>query len=134
MSINTKTEFLERNPVFALCNKLVFSLWFEYLKKINKERQELEKDWTPQAVKRVKSALAIRQIAEKEEIKIAQEKRALEEEKAKAAEEAAKLAATGGEVKAEAVAGEEGETRGRGPGRGPSSVSRASTPGHIKRQ
>lgn len=46
----------------------------EYLKKINKDRQSLEKDWTPQAVKRVKSSLAIRHIAKVEEIKVPQEK------------------------------------------------------------
>jgi len=41
-----------------------------YLKQLKKERKELEKDWEPQAKKRVTSALALREIAKAEDIKI----------------------------------------------------------------
>lgn len=40
-----------------------------YLDKIGKKKAELEKDWEPQAEKRVKSALALKKIAEAESIK-----------------------------------------------------------------
>lgn len=42
----------------------------QYLEKLKKDKSELEKDWEPQAVKRVKAALAMKEIAKLEEIKI----------------------------------------------------------------
>ncbi|PID51946.1 MAG: trigger factor [Candidatus Moraniibacteriota bacterium] len=42
----------------------------EYLIKINKTREEIEKEWEPQAKKRVLSALILEQIANEEEINI----------------------------------------------------------------
>lgn len=42
----------------------------QYLGQLKKERKDLEKDWQPQAVKRVKSALALREIVKLEEIKV----------------------------------------------------------------
>jgi len=42
----------------------------QYLEKIKKDKKELEKDWESQAEKRVKSALALKEIAKLEEIKI----------------------------------------------------------------
>ena len=42
----------------------------DYLEKLGKKRADLEKDWQPQAQKRVKSALALRVIAKEEEIKV----------------------------------------------------------------
>lgn len=41
----------------------------DYLAKIKKEKSELAKDWQPQAEKRVKSALGLKEIAKMEEIK-----------------------------------------------------------------
>ncbi|MFA6047507.1 MAG: trigger factor [Parcubacteria group bacterium] len=41
-----------------------------YLDKIGKKKSELEKDWEPQATKRVISALALKEIAKAEEIKV----------------------------------------------------------------
>ncbi len=40
----------------------------EYLRQIKKEKAELEKEWHPQAEKRVKSALILKEIAKKEKI------------------------------------------------------------------
>ncbi len=40
----------------------------QYLSRINKEKTELEKDWEPQAQKRVKSAMALEKIAKMENI------------------------------------------------------------------
>lgn len=40
----------------------------QYLGQLKKDRKELEKDWEPQAEKRVKSALALKEIAKLEEI------------------------------------------------------------------
>ncbi len=42
----------------------------DYLSKIKKTKEELMKDWAPQAEKRVKSSLALKEIAKMEEIKI----------------------------------------------------------------
>lgn len=42
----------------------------QYLGQLKKDREELEKGWEPQAEKRVKSALALKEIAKTEEIKI----------------------------------------------------------------
>jgi trigger factor len=42
----------------------------QYLGQLKKDRKELEKDWEPQAEKRVKSALALTDIAKQEEISI----------------------------------------------------------------
>jgi len=42
----------------------------QYLAQLKKEKKDLEKDWEPQAEKRVKSALALREIVKMEEIKI----------------------------------------------------------------
>ncbi|MDP1883771.1 MAG: trigger factor [Candidatus Moranbacteria bacterium] len=42
----------------------------QYLAQLKKEKSDLEKDWQPQAVKRVKSALALKEIVKSEEIKI----------------------------------------------------------------
>lgn len=42
----------------------------QYLTQLKKERKDLEKDWQPQAEKRVKSAMALREIVKLEEIKI----------------------------------------------------------------
>jgi trigger factor len=42
----------------------------DYLEKLGKKRADLEKDWKPQALKRVKSALALRAIVKDEEIKL----------------------------------------------------------------
>ncbi|MFA7209552.1 MAG: trigger factor [Parcubacteria group bacterium] len=42
----------------------------QYLSQLKKERADLEKDWQPQAVKRVKSALALKEIVKLEEIRI----------------------------------------------------------------
>jgi trigger factor len=42
----------------------------QYLGQLKKDRKELEKDWEPQAQKRVKSALALTEIAKLEEIKV----------------------------------------------------------------
>jgi trigger factor len=41
----------------------------QYLEKISKKKEDLEKDWEPQAEKRVISAMAIRQIAKEQDIK-----------------------------------------------------------------
>jgi len=41
-----------------------------YLKQLKKERKELEKDWIPQAEKRVKSALALKELAKMEDVKV----------------------------------------------------------------
>jgi len=49
-----------------------------YLGKIGKKKEDLEKDWRPQAEKRVKSALALKEIAKQEEIKV--ESKKIEEE------------------------------------------------------
>jgi len=42
----------------------------DYLEKINKKRQDLEKEWEPNAIKRVTLALAMKNIFKKEEITI----------------------------------------------------------------
>ncbi|MDO8240647.1 MAG: trigger factor [Candidatus Moranbacteria bacterium] len=42
----------------------------QYLAQLKKEKKDLEKDWAPQAEKRVKSALALREIVKMEEIKV----------------------------------------------------------------
>ncbi|MEA3322823.1 MAG: trigger factor [Patescibacteria group bacterium] len=42
----------------------------QYLEKIGKKREDLEKEWAPQAKKRVVSALVLEQIADEEEINI----------------------------------------------------------------
>lgn len=42
----------------------------QYLAQLKKEREDLEKDWKPQAEKRVKSAMALQEIIKAEEIKI----------------------------------------------------------------
>lgn len=42
----------------------------QYLLQLKKDKKELEKDWLPQAEKRVKSALALKEIAKLEEIKV----------------------------------------------------------------
>jgi len=42
----------------------------QYLAQLKKEKKDLEKDWQPQAAKRVKSALALREIVKMEEIKL----------------------------------------------------------------
>jgi len=42
----------------------------QYLAQLKKDKKDLEKDWEPQAEKRVKSALALREIVKLEEIKI----------------------------------------------------------------
>jgi len=42
----------------------------DYLSKIKKDKKDLEKDWIPQSEKRVKSALALKEIAKMEEVKI----------------------------------------------------------------
>jgi trigger factor len=41
-----------------------------YLENLKKNKEELLKDWEPQAEKRIKSAMALKEIAKKEEIKI----------------------------------------------------------------
>ena len=41
-----------------------------YLEKLKKTRVELTKDWEPQAEKRIKSALALKEIVKKEEVKV----------------------------------------------------------------
>jgi trigger factor len=42
----------------------------QYLAQLKKEKKDLEKDWHPQAEKRVKSAMALREIVKLEEIKV----------------------------------------------------------------
>lgn len=42
----------------------------QYLEKLGKKKEELKKDWMPQAEKRVLSALALREIIKQEEIKV----------------------------------------------------------------
>lgn len=42
----------------------------QYLEQLKKERKDLEKDWLPQAEKRVASAMALREIVKMEEIKV----------------------------------------------------------------
>ncbi|MFZ2882498.1 MAG: trigger factor [Candidatus Moraniibacteriota bacterium] len=42
----------------------------EYLAKINKTKADLSKDWNPQAEKRIKSAMALKEIAKMEEVKV----------------------------------------------------------------
>ena len=42
----------------------------QYLAQLKKERKDLEKDWEPQAAKRVISAMALKEIAKLEEINI----------------------------------------------------------------
>lgn len=49
-----------------------------YLEKINKSREDLEKEWESQAQKRIKSALVLEEVAKQKEIEIASEK--IEEE------------------------------------------------------
>lgn len=49
-----------------------------YLEKINKSRENLEKEWEGQAQKRIKSALVLEEVAKQKEIEIASEK--IEEE------------------------------------------------------
>ncbi len=41
-----------------------------YLEKLKKNKAELLKDWEPQAEKRIKSAMALKEIAKKEEVKV----------------------------------------------------------------
>ena len=41
----------------------------QYLEKIGKKKDDLERDWEPQAARRVISAMAIQEIAKQEEIK-----------------------------------------------------------------
>lgn len=41
-----------------------------YLEKLKKDKKELLKDWEPQAEKRIKSAMALKEIAKKEEVKV----------------------------------------------------------------
>lgn len=43
----------------------------DYLAKMGKNRQDLEKDWQPQAEKRVKSALGLKEVAKAEKIEVA---------------------------------------------------------------
>lgn len=50
----------------------------QYLRQLKKDRKELEKDWEPQAEKRVKSALALKEIAKLEKIGV--ESKEIEEE------------------------------------------------------
>jgi len=45
----------------------------DYLKQIKKTEQDLKRDWEPQAVKRIKTALALSQIAKDREIKVSSE-------------------------------------------------------------
>jgi len=45
----------------------------DYLSRVNKTRDDLEKDWEPPAEKRVKSALVLEEIAKSEDIKVASE-------------------------------------------------------------
>ena len=42
----------------------------QYLEKLGKKKEDLKKDWLPQAEKRVISALALKEIISKEEIKV----------------------------------------------------------------
>ena len=49
-----------------------------YLNQIKKNREDLEKDWKPQAEKRIKSAMVLEKVAQDEGIKVASEK--IEEE------------------------------------------------------
>lgn len=42
----------------------------QYLRKLKKDKKELEKDWEPQAEKRIKSALALKEITRREEITV----------------------------------------------------------------
>jgi len=46
----------------------------DYLQKMNKKREDLEKDWKPQAEKRIKAALALEKIATDEKIEVSKEK------------------------------------------------------------
>ncbi|MCK9378890.1 MAG: trigger factor [Candidatus Moranbacteria bacterium] len=45
-----------------------------YLEKMKKSREELEKEWKPQAEKRIKSALVLEEVAKQKEIEISSEK------------------------------------------------------------
>ncbi|MDH4330314.1 MAG: trigger factor [Candidatus Moranbacteria bacterium] len=45
----------------------------QYLEQIKKTRQDLEKNWMPQAEKRIKSALALEEVAKEEEIEVSSE-------------------------------------------------------------
>lgn len=45
----------------------------EYLEKLGKDKNDLKKDWQPQAEKRIVSALAMKEIIEQEEIKVSAE-------------------------------------------------------------
>lgn len=45
----------------------------DYLKQVGKNKEDLEKDWRPQAEKRIKSAMALTKIAEEKEIDVPQE-------------------------------------------------------------
>jgi trigger factor len=45
----------------------------QYLKQIGKTVDELEKDWEPQAIKRIKAALALEEVAKEREIEVANE-------------------------------------------------------------
>jgi trigger factor len=42
----------------------------QYLENLKKNKEELIKDWEPQAEKRIKSAMALKEIAKKEEVKV----------------------------------------------------------------
>lgn len=42
----------------------------QYLQQLKKDKEELEKDWEPQAAKRIKSALALKEIAKLEEVQV----------------------------------------------------------------
>lgn len=50
----------------------------QYLEQMNKSREDLEKDWRPQAEKRLKAAMALEQVAKDREIEVDSEK--IEEE------------------------------------------------------
>ena len=45
----------------------------DYLKQIKKTEQDLKRDWEPQAVKRIKAALALRKVAKDRDIKVSSE-------------------------------------------------------------
>ena len=45
----------------------------QYLKQLKKDRHELEKDWEPQAEKRIKAAMGLKEIATQEEIQVSSE-------------------------------------------------------------
>lgn len=66
----------EIKKMAAEFNSQIYSMGMEpknYLKQIGKTEQDLKKGWEPQAVKRIKAALALRKVAKDRDIKVSNE-------------------------------------------------------------